>query len=352
MIRRRTTGAALVAIAALTAAGPARADVTQLARVVGRAAPDGAGLRFAWSGTALHARFEGTRLVAKLRDDGKHGLNAFQIVVDGQPHGVLQTSKAKDTYVVVENLASGPHEVSLHKRTEANVGEIVFYGFETDGKLLPPPEAKARRIELIGDSITTGYGNEGTRPQCGFDPRQENEFLAYGALASRALSADHTTLAWSGKTLHWMREYFARTLPAREESRWDFKRYQPQLVVLNVGTNNFANVDPGEARFVKLYLELYDEVRKAYPDAYIACALGPMLTDTYPEGRQNLTKARRYMRTVMTRLRAKGETKTDLLEFPEQKHTDGLGCGFHPGLKTHKLMADRLVAFAKERLGW
>jgi hypothetical protein len=77
-----------------------------------------------------------------------------------------------------------------------------------------------------------------------------------------------------------------------------------------------------------------------------------MLTDIYPEKRKNLTQARKYMKAAVAKLKESGETNLDFLEFPEQNHADGLGCGFHPSLKTHKLMADRLTMFIKERTGW
>jgi hypothetical protein len=77
-----------------------------------------------------------------------------------------------------------------------------------------------------------------------------------------------------------------------------------------------------------------------------------MLSDAYPTGRKNLTHARKYMRAVVGKLRAEGDTEVDLLEFPEQNHADGLGCAFHPSLKTHERMAKLLTAFVKEHLGW
>jgi len=121
---------------------------------------------------------------------------------------------------------------------------------------------------------------------------------------------------------------------------------------VNVGTNNFANIDPGEARFVRLYHELIHVVREAYPKAFIVCALGSMLSNVYPEGRNSLTQARKYMKVAVAKLKEAGDSNLDFLEFPEQKHADGLGCGFHPSLKTHKLMGERLTTFIKERMGW
>lgn len=320
---------------------------------VGRWIPDDGGMRSSWSGSYAVARFKGTGIAARIKDEGT---NLFEVVVDGEVRTVLRTDKARGSalYPLAENLTDALHEVSVHRRTEAKVGEAVFYGFEPiDGKLLPPPLPLERRIETIGDSITTGYGNEGPGAACTYVNTQQNEYLTYSAITARNLNAEHTTIAWSGKTLYEMREYFDKALPQRADGpRWDFARYQPHVVVVNLGTNNFANIDPGEPKFVRLYIELVHVVRSAYPKAFIVCALGPMLSNVYPEGRHSLTQARKYMKVAVAKLKEAGDTNLEMLEFPEQNHADGLGCGFHPSLKTHKLMSDRLTAFIKERMGW
>jgi lysophospholipase L1-like esterase len=310
-------------------------------------------MRCAWSGSHVVGRFKGTGVSARIKDEG---FNLFQVVIDGEVKKVLRTDKVKGeaVYQLADGLPDAVHEVSLHRRAEAKVGEAVFFGFEpTNGKLMPAAPGPDRRIETIGDSITTGFGNEGPGAACGYVNSEQNEYATYGAIAARNLNADHTTIAWSGKTLHEMKEYFDKSLPQRTEGpKWDFAQYQPQVVVINVGTNNFALVDPGEARFVRLYHELVQVVRAAYPKAFIVCALGSMLSNVYPEGRNNLTQARKYMKVAVAKLKESGETNLDFLEFPEQNHADGLGCGFHPSLKTHKQMGDRLTAFLKERMGW
>ncbi len=159
--------------------------------------------------------------------------------------------------------------------------------------------------------------------------------------------------AWSGKTIHEMTENFDKSLPARKDGpAWNFATYTPDVIVLNLGTNNFANLDPGEPRFVRVYLDLLRKVRAAHPRAFIVSALGPMLSDRYPEGRQSLTKARRYTLSAIAKAKEEGEANLGFLEFPEQRHAEGLGCGFHPGLVTHKRMGEQLAAFLKERLGW
>ncbi|CAN5918902.1 SGNH/GDSL hydrolase family protein [soil metagenome] len=321
-----------------------------LVRFVGRFdTHDPAGVRFAWPGSTVGARFKGTAVAVRLKDDGR---NFFQVLVDGEPKAVLHTDAHKEIYPLAEGLPDGVHDVAIYRRTEPKLGETTFLGFETAGTLLPPPPAPERRIELIGDSITAGYGNEGPNATCTFNPAEENQYQTYGAIAARALNAEHVTIAWSAQTIGQMTEYFERTLPARTDSQWDFKAWVPQVVVLNVGTNNFATYDPTEVRYVRIYQALFDRVRKVYPTALIVCLLGPMLTDIYPPGKKNLTLARKYMAATMAKIKDSGEKNFEYVELPEQNHANGLGCGFHPSLKTHKLMADRVVQVIHERLGW
>jgi lysophospholipase L1-like esterase len=335
---------------AVTPKAPTPPAPAPTVKLVGRFdTSDPAAIRFAWPGSMIAARFKGTGISARLKDDGN---NRFQVLIDGEPKAVLKTDRTKESYTLAEGLTEGVHDVAIYKRTEAKVGEVAFLGFDAQGSILPPPPPGERRMELIGDSITAGYGNEGPGAVCTFNPAEENQYATYGAIAARALNAEHVTIAWSGKTIGEMTDYYERTLPSRPESVWDFKAWTPQLVVMNIGTNNFATYDPGETRYVRIYSNLYDRVRKAYPQAFIMCLLGPMLTDVYPPGKQNLTLARKYMKAAIEKIKASGETNFEYVELPEQNHANGLGCGFHPSLKTHKLMADRVVAVAKERLGW
>lgn len=333
-----------------SAAPPSEARRAPPYRIVGRVdAREPAAPRFAWPGTAILTRFRGTRLVATLRDP--RGKNHLQVVIDGEPSAVIALDADKEEYVVAEGLSAGEHTIGIFKRTEAEVGAVTLLGLTTDGTFLPPPPPAARRIELVGDSITAGYGTEGKGPLCPFKPEQESEFDAYGAIAARALGAERVTLAWSGRTIGQLAAVYDRVMPMDAESPRADASFDAQLVVVNLGTNNFAIGDPGELGWFKAYATLVEKIRAAHPKALILLVLGPMLTDAYPLGRKSLTKARMYMRATFTKLRATDD-RIELLELPEQKHSDGLGCNFHPSKKTHAMMAERLVAFAKERLGW
>jgi lysophospholipase L1-like esterase len=306
--------------------------------------------RFAWPGSAVATRFTGSGLHVRLRATG---FDQLEVVIDGAPTRVLALAPGREDYEVAAGLPAGPHELWLEKRTEARIGEVELLGFDPAGALIPPGGAPDRRIELVGDSITAGYGLEGVGPVCkGSRVAADDEFLSYGALAARELGAEHVTLAWAGRTTEQMSELYERTLPGRPESRWDFSAWTPDVVVVNLGTNDFNHGDPGQGAFTRPYVAFVHKVRARYPRAFIVCALGSMLTDSYPPGAHALTRARAYITQIVSGLRAAGDDRVTFLEFSSQDFANGLGCDYHPSLKTHRLMGDKLTSTLRTLLGW
>jgi lysophospholipase L1-like esterase len=307
--------------------------------------------RFAWSASAIATRFAGRSLHVRLKDTG---YDELQVVIDGAPAKILAINPSREDYEVVAASDGAMHELLLTKRTEARMGELQFLGFDPPPPATPPPgHASHRRIELIGDSITAGYGDEGGGANCaGETVSFENEYVSYGAVASRSLGAEHVTVAWAGKTTEEMSKLYERTLPSHADSHWDFKRWTPDAIVVNLGTNDFNRGDPGRAAFVHPYVTFLLRLRAIYPDAKIVCALGPMLTDSYPPGVHALTRARAYITLAVAEARAAGDPNVSFLEFPTQDPANGRGCDYHPSKKTHALMGEQLAAALREKLQW
>src|SRR5262245_37584358 len=126
-------------------------------RYVGRVdTSDPSGGRFAWSGSGVIARFSGTSLGVRFL-----GYQQYTVLIDGVL-GPKLMSIGGGSVSLATGLAAGPHTVEIYRRTEANQGEAQFLGFDlAGGELLAAPAPRDRRLEVIGDSITCGYGNEG-----------------------------------------------------------------------------------------------------------------------------------------------------------------------------------------------
>ena len=327
------------------------ADIHYLGRF-DRSNPDSPG--FSWPGTAIVTRFSGTGIDVNLHDDGH---NFFAVSIDGAAPSVLATSSATDTYTMAQGLPEGEHEAVLYRRTESFLGIVHFHGFSVLGgkPLIPTPPPFKRRMELIGDSITCGYGNEGVGPNCSFSAQTENGWLSYGSVTARALKAEARLIAYSGKGVYrdgggntgeQMPVMYERTYADIPGSTWDFSAWTADVVVVNLGTNDFNPGDPGQP-YVNAYAGLIKQVRTHYPKAYILCAVGSMLPSA------KLSQCTSYVKSVVNEANAGGDPRVSFVDFGVQDGVvDGYGCDYHPSVKTDQIMADKLTAAIKAVTGW
>ena len=331
----------------------------EMARLVGRIdRRDPAGPRFGWPGSAVELRFRGTGLDVRLHDTA---VDQLGVVIDGKPPVVIKTTTTEDAYVIARGLPDAEHTVVLTKRTETFFGTVQLLAVTAlsgadggaPGTLLSPAAPRARKVEVIGDSITCGYGDEGVGPTCTFSPDTESEASAYGAVAAARLGADHVAIAWSGKGM--VRNYdgladdvmptlWPRTLADDAASAWNFS-WIPDVVVINLGTNDFAKGDPGQP-FQAAYAAFLATLRAHYPAAYVVCATSVLL------GAADRDKQRAYIKSVVDAANARGDAKVSLLDLDAQLPADGYGCDYHPSGVTHVKMSDKLVAHVHALTGW
>jgi hypothetical protein len=215
-------------------------------------------------------------------------------------------------------------------------------------------------MEFIGNSITCGYGNEGPNKECKFSASNENGYMAYGAITARAFNAEYCAVAFSGKGIYknydesmeeTIPELYDRALTFKENVQWDFKKYIPEVVVINLGTNDFAHSNPDSAAFVGKYEEFVKTIRKNYPQAHIICINGPMMNDQWPAGSKALSTLKRYVNGMVDRFNKSGDAK--IYSFFLSPHGAlGYGCDWHPNIRQHVKSAGELTKFIKEKTGW
>jgi len=314
------------------------------------------GPSFAWSASTIQAAFQGTNISIHLAPSTSWESAYLNVKIDNTDSYRLLVDH-DGAYGLATGLAAGDHLIEVSRRDEGGFGEIHYRGFALDqGQLLPPPARVDRRIEVIGDSITCGYGNEAPNESTPFTTATENAYLAYGPITARQLNAEAIVIAWSGigilrnnsgGTANQMPAIYPRTLSKSSAPVWDFTSWVPHVVVVNLGTNDFGTGTPVRADFVRAYRDFIATLRSHYPDAHIFCAVGPMMGGT------SLTTAIDYIQgDVVNALASAGDTRIHFIAFPKQNPANGLGADWHPSLKTHQLMADQLTAAIQSTLGW
>ncbi|KAK8086240.1 SGNH hydrolase-type esterase domain-containing protein [Apiospora phragmitis] len=327
-------------------------------RFLGRVNP--ATRELTWPATGIAVSFTGTS--ASIPITSQWGDVSIEMVVDsGEPVAIDHVS---GTSIDTPKLSAGPHTVEIRKKSEANFGSL-FLGEPTapDGGALSPPleAAPARRIELIGDSITVGYGLEGVFP-CTNTADKEGATKTYGALTARNLSADYSIVAWSGKGL--TRNYVSATpdtsplMPALwtrygandADGSYDF-RTPVDIVVINLGTNDFSfaeGVRPqlDAAAYTAAMVEFATAVHDKYPDAAVFITSSPSLGDDSAE--QQKTKQVNALQDAVAQL----GFKAHFVNFATQDASNNnIGCDYHPSANTHQQMAVVLTDAIKEALG-
>ena len=152
--------------------------------------------RFSWSGTGFVARFSGTSLAIQINSGGAF---IFKPVVDGTPGAAFTIPSGLQTAPVASGIGAGMHTLELSRQTEGAQGDSQLMGVTVGGgALVTPPAAPTRLIEVVGDSISCGYGTLGTLSDSDCYPT-ESAWDTYEAVAARALGADVSTIAMSGQ---------------------------------------------------------------------------------------------------------------------------------------------------------
>lgn len=312
---------------------------------------------YEWSGSGFDAHFQGTGIAAKFTTEASTGY--LEVVIDdGTPKLVTYAGGTDVTVSLASGLTAGTHHVQLFRRTEADMGIERFLGFTvTGGALVASPPPYSRKIEFIGDSITAGYGDEGANRNCKFSYGTENDYLTYGALTARALSAERHSNAWSGIGMYrdnagitkdQMPVLYERTLPSEPGSQWNFSQWIPDVVVINLGTNDYAKSDDPSQPYTTAYLAFLEKLRSHYPRAEVFCAMGPLWV-------KDLSQWQDALEAIVKARNDRGDNRVHFVSFDlEDCDTDisKCGCDWHPNLEEHQKMADALVPAIRAVTGW
>jgi lysophospholipase L1-like esterase len=311
---------------------------------------------FSYSGVSIRACFVGTGISMIMNDDT--GENYYNLIVDGKVVDTLRISVGKKTYKIAEGLENKLHEIEIFKRTEQQFGKTQFFGFVVDKgiTLKPLVNKRTRLIEYIGNSITCGYGNEGQNGEK-FGPTTENHYVTYAAITSRNLNARHLAVCKSGIGIYrnyngpvtgnddCMTNFYPRIFLYDENPEYSFSE-KPDLICINLGTNDFSTTGGDSARYVDNYLRLIDTLQTRYTNPEIVCLLGPMISEP------TLAKIRRYINFIAKTATQKGKGNVYFFEMSQQTGDIGIGIDYHPSVAQHQRNAIELTEFIKKLKGW
>ena len=326
--------------------------------------------RPAWNypGIQIVASFEGTslRMIAKPRS------GYFVAQIDqAEPFKVAFRGERDSVVTLATALPDDVHTVRLMYAIEGYEFFPEFWGFVLDKgkKLVETPALPSRKIEFIGNSITCGYGNEGLKKEEGFDYATENHYYSYASITSRNLNAQHWVVARSGigayrnygeakagsprSCMPVQYEYtgYAWDLKLREEAtflreKWDFNRCQPDVVCINLGTNDLSTNNYDLELLKQGYQKLLKLVRQHNPKAKIVFLTGSMLYN------QELKEACQLLDDITAEAKKAGDKEVYRFDMAPISGEEFYGNDYHPNIYQDEKMAAELTAYLQKLMGW
>lgn len=302
-------------------------------------------------GVYIEAKFRGSECEILINDEelGGHNHNYLEIVIDGRTPYRIQTTGKINVIKVPGDLAGTEHTLLICKDTESNIGYIDFLGLRC-GRLLSLPQKPKRKIEYIGDSITSGTGMDQSVLPCGqgqwYD--QHNAYMSYGARTSRNLDAQWQLTALAGvglvhsccnmKVL--MPQIFDKMWLSKDTLKWNFSKYQPDVVTICLGQNDGPQ---DSVKYCGAYVKFIQNIRGHYPNADIVCLTSPMADSKLTAELKN------YLTGITAYLNKQGDKKVSKYFYSRSWNR---GCGGHPDIDDHKLIADELTTYIRQLKGW
>ena len=286
--------------------------------------------------------------------------NYLQYELDGVYQKRIKVIRDQNDPIHITANGSGKHILWIYKATEATTGAIFIEKIE--GKnLRAVANQNAPCIEFIGNSITCGAAADASEVACGTGVYQDqhNAYYAYGPRVARALGMNYIMSSVSGIGIYrtWNQEapsmpqvYDKTDLQVNSKRQWDFSRYSPRIVSIALGTNDLSNGDGktprtpfDSGRFVNNYIGFVQFVKQKYPAAQIVFLNSPMVI-----GERNVL-LENCLKTIKMKIDGlhPSDKAVALFFF---KPMNARGCGGHPSVEDHAILADELTPFFRSLL--
>lgn len=319
-------------------------------------ATDPAAPKFVYPGVQISMRFTGTAVKMKCKPNS--GFFVVRID-DGLPFKV-EFAEGVSEVGLASALPNTKHTVVATLCYEGYQRVPVFYGFVIDGQIENAPKLPSRKIEFIGDSQTCGYGiDDVSGSESKFYDKTENFYYTYAAETARQLDAQCLAVCRSGIGVYRnfngpetgspkeaMPDIYALTNFGDPTQNWDYGSYVPDLVCINLGTNDTSVGTYKMDLLEDGYRKLYKLVRARYPEAKIVFLDGCMLNG------KSLQDVKNAITKIVMEGNNSGDNQIYRYDLTPQDGSLGYATHSHPSARQQKRMADELVPFLRKIMNW
>ena len=231
-------------------------------------------------GSGFEVYFEGTSLTATMsgKNGSWYGYTMVSVLVDDEIDTTkrivtLNKSSKEYEYTLVENLTPGFHRVRMLKRTENLSTYLTLHKLATDGTFHPVNSENKLKLEVYGDSITAGYGNLRGALNDQTSATLQSGLQTYAGYTALELGAEINIQARSGIGMYTanndigfgnhISDHYDK-VNYDGEHHWNFDNYTPDVVIINVGANDYWDPTFNQQTFVTSYINTVTSLANIY----------------------------------------------------------------------------------------
>lgn len=307
-------------------------------------------IQFNYPGVTTMFNFSGTSLLML----AKPGSGYYMVEIDTLPKYKVFFSPNDSVISLAQKLPEGNHAARITYAVEGYEMKPEIRGFILDamGKLLDKPTVKGPKLEFIGNSITCGYGTEADSAQAHFSYATENHCLSFAHLTARNLDAEYNVVSRSGIGVYrnfngpkegsqeqTMPMEYDKTMLYSTGLPWDFTSFTPDIICINLGTNDFSTNNYDASLYASAYSAFLDHVLNVNPTSKIVLLTGSML-----DGKE-LETQKAILDTI-----AGARDRVSRFDMTPQSGDLGYGADYHPSAAQSEVMAAELTDYLNKLL--
>lgn len=338
-----------------------------------------------WTGSGIELNVTGSELWVELETDYETHEPWISIEINGAWIGRQMVTAGKHDICIFRNMdAAASKKVRIFRDVQAMSEDSVLYlhirGFKSDGEFLEIPK-KDKKIEIIGDSITSGEGTIGAQEEIDWISMFFTALNNYAVMTADKINADFHIVSQSGWGVvsGWdnnpncsLPAYYEQVCglckgevneTAGAKEAYDFSSWQPDYIIVNLGTNDdgafhneaWTNPETGEIfkqrmasddtyleedarRFIEKAKSFLKTLRKNNPNACIFWAFGMLGAQLFP-----------LIETAVSEYCEETKDRNIETVLLPQAEGDGVGSRSHPGVINHRQAMEVLVKKITEK---
>ena len=333
-----------------------------------------------FSGSGIKFKVLTEELAIKMYATKYNEVNSYpyiSVLIDGQryDYGLYQ-----EHHEIKMTLSKEPHTIEILKRTESPVSFAAIEDVVADEFLELEKENKLK-IEFYGDSLTCGYGNLCNNPNLPFTSHTESFLESYAYLTAKLLNADYSAICVSGFPIYksrWNQGFpidsvadmvsicdYSEDMSFETAHPWDNSKFIPQVVVVNLGSNDCSYFTEGQDwvdelvkekgsfaealkdhKFQSELVNLGEKVKSFLNKLFEL--YGPSLKVVWALG---MIEMQKHVTDVIDQaIKEYNNPNVFQLAFSNLKKSNDLGANWHPGAMMHKTAALELVELIKNNI--